>query len=659
MSFTAQLIIDDIAVNILHYNVSFDQKASANGKPCQRPIFRGIEITVEVNKKLDLGAWAVADYLAKQLEIQLKPVVDGGRTRKIKLFDAHLVTWKTNFSAIDNQPMSETLFITAAGVEDSHSAGVYSAKWRKTFNNDTRSVVKPIEVEPAPVVTKVHWINPETKELLKETHYAKQVALRMKVDNPISTDVEIHIRKKDGTAFESGQKTLVFSETLDEEGVAELETLEIKEQWEDYKTSDIDQIVAKVVHSESTKDSEPLEIVPPPKVIVDFRPGKSYVGEYGFDYMRDKENKGDGVTYKEILGTTETIIKEVKNPETGKKEMKEEDIFTKYPNDDKYNNLKDCEYQTLIFPWYKDDEGNAKEYIQSWMTIYPDDEHTLSVQVDTIDNPKKLDLTLEYDTTYFQLSTDKIPAQKKRKKRIKDHLTIKCLKEFETDQTINVMYDKRQLGQLNFLANAKSKRKKVDVVFVEVTTLLKKEKTGSPKGDKAFLTQYLRQAFITPNIVDASLDLTSDKEFNKKFAGKGKGYIDNKKGIHDYLNSKMNKTYDNYLKVYFIGDEYPILDEKGKKTKRRFSGSAKSFGSDAVVIFKGHNTSTVTHESLHALGLYHTFSSDKVRSYSYKKGSTYNIMDYSHLSKYGSKKRIFTWLWQWKVLWDNKLVKPE
>ncbi|WP_159289303.1 reprolysin-like metallopeptidase [Tenacibaculum maritimum] len=78
-----------------------------------------------------------------------------------------------------------------------------------------------------------------------------------------------------------------------------------------------------------------------------------------------------------------------------------------------------------------------------------------------------------------------------------------------------------------------------------------------------------------------------------------------------------------------------------------------------MVLFKGHNTSTTAHEALHALGLYHTFSPNRNHPYSYKKGETYNIMNYSHQKQYGYKNRILTWLWQWKKLWKNKHLNKE
>ncbi|GEQ86358.1 hypothetical protein ULMS_18660 [Patiriisocius marinistellae] len=54
------------------------------------------------------------------------------------------------------------------------------------------------------------------------------------------------------------------------------------------------------------------------------------------------------------------------------------------------------------------------------------------------------------------------------------------------------------------------------------------------------------------------------------------------------------------------------------------------------------------HETLHAISLPHTF--DNKGTYTYQKGQTYNIMDYSHQTTYGSKDRINTWLWQWEQL---------
>ncbi len=650
MSVKAKIIIDEKEINVLSFNFGFNQSADTNGRPSQKPVFAGLQLVIETRKDLNLADWSFTANQTKQLELHIYPVIMGGKTRKLYFYDCHLIHWNNHFSSMGNQPMSETLQISAAGVKDSNSSSEYSAYWRETFKEDT--IVPTVLEESAPNITNINWIHPETKEHIKETTYTESVALTAQIENQDSDSATITITKEDGTEFENGEKELTFEEAINDDGTIELSSLEIKEQWQDFKTTDVNKLVAKLSHSGINRKSKPLQIVPPPKVIVDFRPSKNYSGEYGFDYMRHQIDKNDKLTYKDILGT---------NYEYDKTKKKWIEKFKKYTTDTKYNDLKDTHYKTITFPWHKDSAGKEIEYIQSWLTIYPKETQTLSLQIETIENPKNLNLSFEYDKTLFKLNTDTIPGQNKGKKRLKDHLTIECLKAFNTDETIKVLYKKQQLGQLNLLANAKNKRKKLEVVFVEVETelVIGTPKTGSATGKKAFLIKYLQQAFIKPAIVVESLDLKTDKTFNKKFDPKTKGYIGNRTGLHDYLNTKLDKKYKNYLKVYFIGDKCPGSFSKTGRIMSTVSGQAKGINSDAVVLFQGHNTSTTAHEALHALGLYHTFSPNRNHPYSYKKGATYNIMDYSHQPSYGSKNRIITWLWQWKKLWNNPLVKPE
>ncbi|MTI29608.1 hypothetical protein, partial [Xanthovirga aplysinae] len=246
-------------------------------------------------------------------------------------------------------------------------------------------------------------------------------------------------------------------------------------------------------------DSEP----PKPKVIVDFRPSNNYDGEYGFDYMRNKKDKGDYITYKDIMGTNNGTQ------------------FTKYPTDTQYNKLKDDHYNTLSLPWHKDQNGKEVEYLQSWLALYPGQSATLSVQIDTLENPQEL--KLEYDKKLFKLNTDSIPAQKKGKNRLGDHLTISCLKEFSSDQEIKVMYKDRQVGQLNVLKNDKNNRYKAKVVFVRVKTeLLQRTKltgntinsSGAP--EKEMLERYLKQSLIKLELVEKGFNLTLKDPITKK-----------------------------------------------------------------------------------------------------------------------------------------------
>lgn len=132
----AKLIIDGKEINVLWFTFGFHQGADYTGRPSQKPIFVGLKLIIETRKDLNLADWSFAPNQTKQIELHIYPVVIGGKTRKLYFYDCHLVGWKNAFSSTGSNPMSETLEITAAGVEDSNSNGVYSAYWRETYKED-------------------------------------------------------------------------------------------------------------------------------------------------------------------------------------------------------------------------------------------------------------------------------------------------------------------------------------------------------------------------------------------------------------------------------------------------------------------------------------------------------------------------------------------
>ena len=285
---------------------------------------------------------------------------------------------------------------------------------------------------------------------------------------------------------------------------------------------------------------------------------------------------------------------------------------------------------------------------------------------------------MEYDKTLFKLNAEKIPAQSKGKKRLKDHLTIECLKEFSTDQIIKVLYKKRLLGQLNILKNDKANRKKAQVVFVKVETNLngsgkniKGKTTTTGKSDKDLLEKYLKQALIKLEHKEVIFDLTIPDpttkklkypNFNKDFILSDITKTPPEKILNKYHNTTKAKlvafmetefdtqfpTYKDYYKVFFFGDRGGRTD-KVKKIQG-LGGYAKKIKSKSVAVFSGRGKTDVTHELLHAMSLYHSFSN--TASFGYEKKATKNIMDYS-------TKKNNTWLWQWKQLWKQADLKKE
>ncbi len=179
----ATLIIDGKEVNALLFTIRFNQGANPNGRPSQTPIFLGFKLIIETRKDINLTEWSFSSRQTKQLVLHINSVIVGGKTRKIFFYDCHLVNWKTNFSSTGSDPMTETLEITCAGVEDSNSFGVYSASWRETFKEDT---VEPTvlereqEIEKNPKILKTEWKDEEGNSI-KEAEISSNSQLFLKV----------------------------------------------------------------------------------------------------------------------------------------------------------------------------------------------------------------------------------------------------------------------------------------------------------------------------------------------------------------------------------------------------------------------------------------------------------------------------------------------
>jgi len=164
MSIEAKLHIDNKEIKILQFKFDYQQGTDYTGRPSTKPVFSGLWLTVETQKNLDLEAWAMAASQKKQLEIHLSPTALVGKTRKLYFYDAHLVKWQVNYNSTGNKPMTETLYITAAGIKDGAALTEYTAYWRETFTSNTP-------------ITKRNQNQDEAQE--EETGYQTAIALSL------------------------------------------------------------------------------------------------------------------------------------------------------------------------------------------------------------------------------------------------------------------------------------------------------------------------------------------------------------------------------------------------------------------------------------------------------------------------------------------------
>ena len=192
MSVKAKLIIDDKEINILWFTFGFNQGADISGRPSQRPVFVGLKLIIETRKDLNLADWSFAPNQKKQIELHIYPIIMGGKTRKLYFYDCHLVGWKNDFSSIGSNPMSETLEITCAGVEDSTSSAVYSAYWRETFKEDNVEATTLKEIEPK--LVEYHFENKKGVVIEEKDIKANQeIELVITTENANGTTIKVNL----------------------------------------------------------------------------------------------------------------------------------------------------------------------------------------------------------------------------------------------------------------------------------------------------------------------------------------------------------------------------------------------------------------------------------------------------------------------------------
>ncbi len=429
-----------------------------------------------------------------------------------------------------------------------------------------------------------------------------------------------------------------------------------------------------------------VQVVPSPKVLVDFRPHSGWTGEFGFDWMRVEDTKIDGdVEYEKNVGAY------------GKKYATQTGaVFTAK----KFTDLEKL-YNPENINGRKDGSGNLLKYFTPWLSLYrkpgakvaPVAKLELLADVDHEPDEIYLEFKKEFFDTVGAKESPEDPdfkrlvmpaafmAKTKKGKPNKADVSLKCISTFSSDETIKVWSIKNKpdgtpdtpilSGRLKVKANSKSERREAKIVFVNVRTKInatKKDGITSAKKvvQENYLSPFLKQALINPKIANENFDLFDDtvkvvQKLNKDYTlSRGKSKV-----FHKYSNSGgdslvvfLNKQFDtnpafskykDYYRVFFLGEDGGRMS--GKKYVG-LGGHANGIPSKECIMYANPMKFFVAHELMHCMGLYHSF--DNKGTHTFKIGQTENIMDYSHISTYatpnGTLTQISTWKWQWGIL---------
>lgn len=392
------------------------------------------------------------------------------------------------------------------------------------------------------------------------------------------------------------------------------------------------------------------------KVIVQFRTSGSYLGEYGFDWIRmgDSGRRGD-TWYADIMG--DKFITVIVNDKKKKLVLvdKTKRVYNAYA-------FRYFRSRRFSIPW-KRQGANPYIYIAPVMTLWKGASAKLSLKVEVKEPAVKIVYQCQTDGI-FRLSKESVPTLGKGKHTLPDELVITCLKEFSRDQEIKVYaYDENNVkhlaGKLIVKANDKKHQRTINVALVQV---LFKEKETFPDISSSLmkLRKILGQAYVKIDDHTVSLNIEqalTNKEMRKCFTPKGGIYSSSiiNNDLYPFLNAEFSKKfpqYNSYFKLYYINRK--CFDDTSVEEVEIY-GKARHLPSLEVIIpFRGLKDHTAVHELLHCIGIPHSFSEENQKKFhvAFKENLTDNIMDYSDVNSHIPT--IATWEFQWNEI-QNKL----
>jgi hypothetical protein len=405
---------------------------------------------------------------------------------------------------------------------------------------------------------------------------------------------------------------------------------------------------------------------------INFRTRSDYDGGFGFDWLRVGDTGEPSYESSIVSGY-------------------EESNWTGFDFDTEFDTEAEA-FQALKKEYVSIKTQKSDEiYYVPYLNIYPQN------AIGTPQPPSKLNLkglvainknlqqiNYKYDTNLFSIASTPGPTNMPLTAGpVYDiDIEITCLKEFDRDQVIKVMATnmganekEKVIGLIKVCKNSRSaNRQNLKIVLARVRVNINgtmSEGLFFPDEKKA-LSYGLYQSFVYGEIEEVIL-LLDDNLKHPEFAAGGK-YIDARNEIkwyeddlHDHLRAQLikgNSKYKNYFMCFSFDERSATHPEKSS-----VNGLAQDYGIQNVVIFKqrvplsGIGT-TLIHEVLHGLGLYHTHRAEGTGTIE-SPDAKYVFQHADHIPKtdilkatdnymsYNRNNRKTTWHWQWKIIADN------
>ena len=478
--------------------------------------------------------------------------------------------------------------------------------------------------------------------------------------NSLNTiDIEAKEAKLHGTekAVMNSDKTAL----INSKGTAEMHGVQGNNQTnvaQDIKTTATDKIALAEVH---------------------FRP-KFWHGQYGFDCFIDAENNFDNEepAYETVIlsGYKEKFVYDKFGGKTGSNFSKEE-ALEKFKNQYKTvpiarkNNAVDKTYYVPYLSLF------SKKFVDTYKIQHPETKSEfpdnmndalpkymaeMEVWLDVEDEVDSFQIV--YDENFFSVSEINIPTKKTEKLiKLEACLTITCKKDLVGDMEISIYAipkgytnketERKLAGKIIVIKNDASVRKEENIVVIKTKFNDLAEPLDEVRWDSLYyLRNTLHQALIIPNIKIINFELPRAKQNlfmpNGDFMDKGNLWRDEKKS------AALKKLQEIFLEEHSeYSSHFTIFILPMDSDKPRLGGHVQDIGIRNVAVMKnGTSGSTLGHEFMHGMGLYHTHyefdltkQMEENRKYVFTDNATRNVMSYS----VDEKEKIYLWRWQWHI----------
>jgi phage-related baseplate assembly protein len=398
--------------------------------------------------------------------------------------------------------------------------------------------------------------------------------------------------------------------------------------------------------------------------VVHFRPLDTWEGEFGFDWLRvDHGTLSRETSYKSLV--------------VGEYNMGTLNYVGENPNPTAYDNLKTKYYSHVIKGKNGTSFSSHTEYYVPYLSLFPRNyvkdllkgmklpikpkfRVKLKILVEIEEDLDKLEFV--YNKDLFHLNRNTLRNKKTKELTEDGTIVIVCKAPLENDTNIyvyaypksNPSEENRKLaGRIIVLKNNTIKTEKIVLARVRSQVIGNRSIEGDFNPiEKKNIYYTLYQCLVAPIVEESKypLDLSQVSEFKQ-----GGSYINsNGELIIFSLDEAANILALEKMKELFLAmptsekykneDYFTIFSTLMTADNRDAAGRIQAINTRNAIMVQNRRNTTLPHEMLHGLGLYHThYDRDTEARFLFRYRTTTNIMSYSTF-------RLSLWHWQWHII---------